>query len=73
MANQSSMIMAMMRFHDSSMNIHDKKLHVLLTKEISSKSVIIYAIQQKHIRRVRMELISFTKVFSAQLWENDKL
>ena len=41
--------MALMRTHVSSMKIHVRKLHVLLTKEASSKYVIIYAFLQKTI------------------------
>ena len=39
------MIITMMKTHDSSMKIQDK-VHVLLTMETSSKSVINSAIQQ---------------------------
>ena len=39
------MIMAMMRTHGSFRKIHDRMLHVLVTIEVCSKSVIIYAFQ----------------------------
>ena len=47
--------MAIVTTHESSMKIHDRKLHVLLALEIFSKSVIIYAFQQKRMKSVRAE------------------
>ena len=64
------MILAMMRTHDSSIKIHDRKLDVLLTIKAFSKSVIIYAFQQKQIKTVRMKRILFTRKFPAEIWEN---
>ena len=56
---QSSEIMAAMRTLDSSMKIHDRNLHVLLTMEAFCTSVITYAFQLKPIKsfcRIRQEL-----------------
>ena len=48
--------MALTSSHDTSMKIHDRNVHILLTMEAFSKTVIMYAFQQKKItNRVRME------------------
>ena len=47
------MIIALMRIHVLSMNIHHRKLHVLLTMEAFGKPVMIYAFQLKRIEKAR--------------------
>ena len=54
------MIMAVIRFHDSSMNIHDRKLHVLLTLVAFSKS--IHAFQQKPAKSVQKILRKYGQI-----------
>ena len=41
------MTMSLMRTHDSFMKIHDRKLHVLVTMDTFSKTVIIFTSQLK--------------------------
>ena len=54
--------MALMRTRDSSITNYDRKLHVLLTIEVFTKSVIIYTLKQNSPRRVRMEQNLFQNI-----------
>ena len=58
--------------HDSSIKIHDRKLHVLLTTEAFSKSVAIYAFQRTQVNTVRIKRIFFTRKIPAEIWESNK-
>ena len=57
------MIVALMRTHDSSMKIHDRRHHILSTMEGFTKSVIFYAFHQTLIRRVRRNEFCFHENF----------
>ena len=52
-----------MRSHDSSMKVHDKKRHVLVTMEAFSKLIIIYAFQQNPSRKVEWNKFCLQKYF----------
>ena len=54
--------MELMKTHDSPMKIHYRQLHVLLSMEDYSKSVIIYAFHQTSIRIVRIDIFLEKKV-----------
>ena len=72
MAIHSSMIMATIRTNDSSMKIHDRKLHALLTMEVFVKSVIIFTFQQNQTRAFEKKQNFGSKNVSCEKQGNNK-
>ena len=54
-----------MRTHNSSSKIHDRKLHILLTMEAFSRTVIIYEFQLKLINGTKFQFTSILVVFTS--------
>ena len=66
------MIMTLMRTHETPMMIYDRKLHVLLSMECFSNSVVIYAFHQTPIMNVPMEQF-LPENFSQKISRNIKI
>ena len=67
--------MTLMKTHNSSMKMHDRKLHSLLSIEYFRRFVIVYEFHQKGALEFsfQAEEISFTRMFPAKIWKNIKL